>query len=76
MYNLDNYLFPVVRTFCLLANCFMLFCSDLAVLIFPTLLADIPNWKSAKGPHPVNTQVLNPCPLYYFALIFCRFANK
>ncbi len=25
----------------LLANCFLLFCNDLAVLIFPTLLADI-----------------------------------
>ena len=39
--------------FCLLANCFcFFFCSDLAVLIFTTPLADIqrPNWKSAQGP--------------------------
>ena len=27
--------------FCLLANCFLLVCSELAVLIFPTLLSDI-----------------------------------
>ena len=37
----DNYLDPPVGDlFHLLANCFLLFCSDLAVLIFRTLLVD------------------------------------
>ena len=37
--------------FRLIANCFMLFCIDLSVLVFPTLLADVqrPNWKSFQS---------------------------
>ena len=41
--------------FILLANWFLLYCNNLAVFIFPMLLADIqrPNWKFAQsGPHP------------------------
>ena len=46
------------------------FFSDLPLLIFPTLLADKrPNWKSAQGPQPLNMQLFNPCPFYYFTLI-------
>ena len=54
--------------FCLLANCFVHFCSDFDVLIFPTLLADIqrPNWKLAQGPQPVNIELFNPCPVYSY----------
>ena len=53
--------------FRLLANFLLLYCSDLAVLIFPTLLADIqrPNWKSAQGPRDGNTQLFNPFTLYF-----------
>ena len=40
MYNTDNYLDPLVEPFSS-TNCFLFFCSDLAVLVFPTLLADI-----------------------------------
>ena len=51
-----------------LANCFLLFCSSFVVLKFPSLLANIqrPNWRLAKGPHPVSTQLFDPCPLYSF----------
>ena len=54
MYNLDNY--SVGYLFRLLANFFLLFFSDLAVLILPTLLADVqrPIWKSAQGPSGGN----------------------
>ena len=48
----DNYLDPVVSDlFRMLANCFLLFRSDMAVFIFPTLLLDLqkPNEKSAQG---------------------------
>ena len=72
MYYPDNYLVPVVDTFfCLLANCFLLFCSDLDMLIFPTLLDDIQrlNLKSVQSPNPVNIKFYNQCPLYSFTLI-------
>ena len=35
----DNYLAQLGETLCLLANCFLFFCRDLAV--FPTLLVDL-----------------------------------
>ena len=43
MYNPDNYLALVVHgdLFRLLANCFLFFCTDLAVFILLALLADI-----------------------------------
>ena len=49
----------------------MLFCSDLAVLIFTTLLADIQrlNLKSAQGPRGEDMQFFNPFYLYCFTLI-------
>ena len=55
----------------LLANCFLLFCSDLAELIFTMLLDDIkrPIWKSAQGPRGGDIQLFNPFPLYCFTLI-------
>ena len=52
MYYPDNYQTQVVETiFSLLPYCFLLFCSDLAVFIFPMLLADIqiPNGKSENN---------------------------
>ena len=62
MHNLDNYL-----------NIFrLLFCIDLAVLIFLTIFADIqrPSWKSVQlyvqGPHPANIQIFNPFPSILF----------
>ena len=72
MYNPDNYLPSGGDSFCLLANYFLFFCSDLAVLIFPTLLIDFkrPNWKSAQGPRGGVNQLFNPSPLYCFTLIF------
>ena len=50
---------------CCQRNCFLLFCGDLAVLIFQ-ILADIqwPNWKSAQGSHTVNIQLFNPLECY------------
>ena len=45
----DNYLDTAIGDLVrLLANCVLLFCSDFAVLIFPTLLADI-QFKVGKG---------------------------
>ena len=55
--------------FRLLANCFPLFCIDLAVLIYPPFLADIqrPNWKSAQGSYPVDIQfLLTPALLLFY----------
>ena len=48
--------------FRLLVNCSLLLYSDLDVLIFPTLFADIqrPNWKSAQGPRGGDIQLFNP----------------
>ena len=65
--------------FSLLANYFLNFCSDLAMLIFPSSDIQGPNWKSAQGPHPVNIQSFNPCPFYSFTSIkgyFCYKFNK
>ena len=49
--NPENYLW-FGDLFRLLENCFLLSFRDLAVLIFPTLLADIQRlkWKSVQGP--------------------------
>ena len=57
--------------FCLLANCFLLFCSDLAVLIYVTLLADIqrPNCKLAQGRRGGDLLLFNPLLLYCFTLM-------
>ena len=55
----------------IIANFFLLFCSDLAMLIFPTLLADIqrPNLKR-HSVHEVRTfSYLTFFPFYYFTLI-------
>ena len=62
MHNPDNYtgtcLGDLFRT---QANCFLLFCSDLAVLIFTTLFADIqrPNWKSAQSQRGEYLELFN-----------------
>ena len=61
---------PVKVLFRLLVNWFLLFCSDLAVLIFPMLLVDFqrPNWKSAQGPREEEIQLLNPnSPLVFYS---------
>ena len=60
--------------FRLLANCFVLFCSDLAVLTFPTHLADIQrhNKKSAYGFRGREIQFLNLLPPLLFTLIFLQ----
>ena len=50
----------------LLANCFLLFCGDLAVLIFLTLLASQrPYKKSAQGPNPVGRVTYSSGPFAY-----------
>ena len=51
---------------------FCFFCSDLAMLIFPKLMADIqrPNRKSAQGPRGGDLELLKPNPLYCFTIIF------
>ena len=60
MYNQDNHLAPILRTFFVgeqFAFCsFAVICSDLAVLIFTMLLADIqsPNWKRVPKVHGVG----------------------
>ena len=67
-----NYLeSPLVDLFRLLANCFLLFCSDLAVLIFPRVMVDFqrPNWKSAQDPWGGDIQIFNPFPFYCFTLV-------
>ena len=50
-----------MQTFRLLANCFLLIFSDLALFIFPTLLADIqrPKYKSANCLHPLFSFTLS-----------------
>ena len=70
MYNPDNYL-VLGDLFRLPANCFLIFCNDLAVLIFVTLMADIQksNWKSALGPWGGYSQLFNPSHLYCFILM-------
>ena len=66
MYNPDNYLAgsSVGDLFYLLANCSLLFCSDLAVLIFPLPFADIerPNRMSAQSPRVGTYSYLTPSP--------------
>ena len=55
-------------------NCFLLFCSDLAVVIFPTLFADIkrPNKKSTQVPRAVGRVTYCPCPLSSFTLLYAK----
>ena len=68
IYNPDNYLDPLkVDHFRLLANWFLCFCSDLAVLIFVTIVADIqrPNWKLALGSQGGDIQSLTEGYILY-----------
>ena len=58
MYKPDNYLF------CLLANCFLFFRSDLAVFIFPMLLADI------QRKDPIKSRLRVPTQLIYIYLTY------
>ncbi len=69
MYNQYKYLASVVGTFFrLIPNFFLLFCSDLAAFICPTLLADIPkpNRKSAKDLPPET-------PLVFYFILYSTF---
>ena len=55
--------------FRLLANCFMLFCRDSAVFIFPTLLPDFKDLiytKSGQGHSPEGKVTYISCTLYSF----------
>ena len=71
MHNPDNY--SGGDLFRLLANCFLYYCSDSAVFIFPTLLTDIqrPNLNLAQGPHHtwIKLHKYSLCPLYSFTLM-------
>ena len=63
MYNQYNNLDASVGDlFCLLENCFLLFCSDLAVLIFGMILVDFqrPNRNSAQGRRGGKKHLFNP----------------
>ena len=73
MYNETTTWIPIVELFYLLTLCFLLISSDLAVLIFPTLLIDFlrPNWKSSQSPWEGDIHLFNPLPLYCFILMFC-----
>ena len=57
---------PVWDLFRLLENCFLLFCRDLAVLIFSTLLVDFQriNRKSAHGSRGGDIQTPSVVLLY------------
>ena len=61
-----------------LANCFLPFWSDFAVFLLLCLLVDIyePNWKTAKGSHPVGRVTYRLCPLYSFTVIGCLHPPK
>ena len=62
--------------FRLLANCFLFFCRDLAVSIYPTLLADCnrPNRKSGQGLQSVGRVSYSPCyTLMVKKLLNCKF---
>ena len=52
-------------------NCFLLFCRDSTILIFPTLLADFndPIQKTGQVFHPVGKVTYCSCPLYSFSLL-------
>ena len=54
--------------FRLLTNCFLLFCSDMAVLIFPTLLVDFQglNQMSGQGFGKGTYSYLTPSPISCF----------
>ena len=65
----DNYLDPPVEDlFRLLENFFLLFSSDFAALIFPTLLVEFQrlNWKSAQGPRGGDMHLFTPFPPLLF----------
>ena len=60
-----------------LANCFLLFCSDLAVFKFLTLLADIqtPNWRTEKRTHPIallEFHIVRVPQFFYFNVLSFR----
>ena len=71
MYNPKEFLSKWWRPFSLLGNCFMFFCRDLAVFIFPTLLAyfKVPIQNLEKIPHPVGRVTQSSYPVYSFTLI-------
>ena len=76
--NIDNYLDPPFGDlFLLLANCFLLFCSYLAVLIFPSLLVGFqkPNLKCAQDPRVGDIQLFNRFPLYCLNLISIQISS-
>ena len=74
MYNQTTQLDPPVEDlFRLLENCTLLFCSDLAVLIFPKLLLIfkdlIESQHRVLGNLTIDNQLFYPFPLYCFTLI-------
>ena len=54
---------PVKDLFRLLANCFMIICSDLAVLIFPTLFVDF------QKVYEISNQIKTFCNTSYVYII-------
>ena len=60
--------------FRLLANCFifLFLCRDLAVFIFPTLLAYTQYKVGTGSPHPVGRVIYSTCPLYSFTLNYSQ----
>ena len=72
IYKPDNYLDLVMRTFFrLLANCFLLLCSNLVVLIYPTSLAYIQR-PSRHRVHGVWTySYLTQCVTVSFRRFLC-----
>ena len=72
MYNQTTTWIPLLGTFfCQLANCFLPFCSDLAVLILPTLFVILK--VTIESRHRVlwvgTYSYLTPSPLYCFTLM-------
>ena len=64
MQNQDNLLAKVVET---LFVCILLFYRDLAMFIFPMVLAYFkdPITKMGQGPHPVDRVTLSPPPIIF-----------
>ena len=77
MYNRDNYMTPLLGTFfCLVAIYFLLFYSDLAVLIYIMILVDIQHSKSqltgGQGPWVGDIKLNNPFLSLLFYLDFIQ----
>ena len=83
MYNSDKYLKSGEDPFRPLANCFLFFCRDSAVFIFPTLLADFkdPIQKQTGSPICGDSHIqlihsvffyCNLCPVYNRTVIVLR----